>query len=647
MRLKLLFFLALIIFCIEGNAQTTAEEFIAKLKTAENDSARGEICRKISLKYYAADNAKAQEYAKKSNSYFIKANNKNGQGLALQLLGFVYENMGKNQEGFETEKKSIALLEEIGNYKAAVVSYSAAAYCLEKEGRVNEALELIIKSLEIIDEHEISDLQKAKNLVDLGRIYRQSNQPQKAIDTYNEALGISLKEEDHSTAGILLMNIGNVYAQLGDYKKALAHHSKSLKETRMCDCKTRLSTVWNNIGFANYHLNNAKGVQQAADSAEKAYANSESLNVAADIETLKGMAMQLNNKHQEAIIHLEKALSLAQTNGYREKTIIVSTVLGKSYAATGNNKKLENLLSNSLAAKDSSYNVDMAKAIAEMEIRYETEKKERKLAEVAEQNKLKEQYIGEIKQRNNWLVAFVVISLLLAATSFWLLQRSRKATKQLTQKNIELATLLEQKKILLKEIHHRVKNNLQTVSSLLNLQTRASESQVVKKAMIEGQSRLKSISLLHQKLYQHDELTKIGMDDYVNDLAQYIIKNFNNNNKHIALKTSANQVSLDLDTAIPLGLILNELITNTIKHSFKDIDDGEIEISINKLDNKNNFELKVSNNGEGLPNDIDIDSLPSMGLKLVKSLSRQIHGSFDAFVDSKAHFVVRFTETLH
>ena len=646
MRLKIFFILSLIALFQLGKAQSTIEGLTDTLKIAKTDSARGEICRKLSLKFYAKNNNKAKEYAEKSNAFFIKANNKNGQGLALQMLGFILEMMGNNIEGLEVQKKSIRLLEESGNYKASVISYSGAAYCLEKEGRIDEALKLVIRSLEVIDEHKLPDAQKAKNLVDLGRVYRENNQLQKSIDTYNEALKISIKEEDHGTAGILYMNIGNVYTQKEEFEKALEYFKNSLKETKLCQCKNRISTVWSNIGFTYYYLKNAENAIEAAKNAEKALPDNTGLGAEADVELLKGMAYQLKDEHEEAIKHLEKALSLIQENNFKEKLVKVSSVLGQSYAATGNSKRLEELLITAIATKDSSYNQDMAKSIAEMEIRYESELKEQKLAEADAQNVLKEKYISEVKLRNNWLIALLILGLSLAASSFWLLQRSRKSAKELTEKNTELATLLEQKKILLKEIHHRVKNNLQTVSSLLNLQTRSSDSPIVKKAMIEGQTRLKSISLLHQKLYQHDELTKIEMDDYIFDLAQYIIKNFNLLNKHISLKTSANNISLDLDTAIPLGLILNELITNTIKHSFKDIEEGEIEVSIKRLDKDKHFELKVSNNGVGLPNDIDIETLPSMGLKLVKSLSRQIHGSFNAFVDDKANFVVQFTETI-
>lgn len=646
MRLKTILLL-FILLSGAANAQNKVEELLASLKTAKTDSARGALCHKLSIKYYAKDNLKSKEYAEKSNAYFIKADNKSGQGLALQMKGFILMGMGENIEGLEAQKESIRLLEESGNYKASVISYSGASYCLEKEGRIDEALKFVIRSLEVIEEHNLPDAQKAKNLTDLGRVYRESNQLQKSIEVYNEALEISQREEDHSTAGVLLMNIGNVYLQKEEYEKALTYYKKSLKETEYCNCAGRRSQVWSNIGFGQYYLKNADGVMAAADSAQRNLLDNTDLDAETDIELLKGMAHQLKKEHTPAIKYLEKAFALAQKNNFKEKMVRISSTLGKSYAATGNSEKLEELLLLSLAAKDSSYNQEMVKSIAEMEIRYETELKEQKLQEAAAQNQLKEKYIADVTVRNRWLIVLVVFGLLLAITSFWLMQKSRKTAKELGVKNSELATLLEQKKLLLKEIHHRVKNNLQTVSSLLNLQTRASESDVVKKAMVEGQTRLKSISLLHQKLYQHEELTKIEMDDYISDLAEYIIKNFNTLNKQISLKTNANNIALDLDTAIPLGLILNELITNSIKYSFRDTETGEIEVNIEQQEGKNKYQLTVSDNGAGLPQNLEIETLPSMGLKLVKSLSRQIHGSFETMVDAtKAHFVVKFTETI-
>ena len=646
MRIKLLL-IAVLFLGISASAQKTTEELLAALEIAETDSAKGKICWKIGLSYYAKDNIKAKEYTEKAIRHYENINIPKGHGLSLQLLGYVYEQLGENLKAVEKIKKSITLFEKAGYYKGVVVNYSIMSYCLEKEGKLDEALQATLTGLEIIDKQNLPESQKAKNLVDLARIYRANNQLQKSIDTYDKALSISAAKKDYETSLIILMNMGNVYLDKEEYKKAVPYYTKALQEAEKCDCKTRKTLLWNNIGFANYHLNNAKAVKQAVANAEAELLDKSNLGLVTDIETLKGMASQLNSNYADAIKHLEKALKLAQANGFKEKVVQISSTLSKSYVAVGKKGELDELLASTISTKDSLYNKDMATAMAEMEIRYETKLKDQKLDEANTQNALKEKYINDIEVRNQWLVILLIIGVFLGGTSFWQLTRSRKRGKELSDKNNELATLLEQKKLLLKEIHHRVKNNLQTVSSLLNLQTRASDNQVVRKAMVEGQTRLKSISLLHQKLYQHDELTKIEMDDYINDLAQYIIKNFNNLNKKIDLKTNAESIVLDLDTAIPLGLILNELITNSIKYSFAEVDEGEIEVTIKRLNNQNDYQLKVSDNGAGLPQSLEIEKLPSMGLKLVKSLSRQIHGSFETMVDAKAHFIVKFTETIN
>lgn len=647
MRLKILL-ISLLFISVSASAQKkTVEDYLIALETAETDSAKGKLCWRIGLKYYAKDNIKAKEYTEKAIGYYEKINIPKGHGLSLQLLGYVYEQLGENLKAVEALKKSLKFFEKVGYYKGIVVNYSIMSYCLEKEGKLDEALQSALTGLEIIDKQNLPESQKAKNLVDLARIYRANNQLQKSIDTYDKALSIATAKKDYETSLIILMNMGNVYLDKEEYKKSLPYYTKALQAAEKCDCKRRKTLLWNNIGFANYHLNNAKAVKQAATNAEAELIDKSNLGLVTDIETLKGASYQLSNNHEKAIQHLEKAVELAKANNFKEKLVMVSGILSTSYVAVGKKNELDELLVETISTKDSLYNKDMAASMAEMEVRYETKLKDQKLDEANAQNALKEKYINDIEVRNGWLIVLFVIGVLLAGTSFWLLIRSRKTGNELATKNTELAKLLEQKKLLLKEIHHRVKNNLQTVSSLLNLQTRASDSQVVKKAMAEGQTRLKSISLLHQKLYQHDELTKIEMDDYVSDLAKYIIKNFNNLNKQITLKTNAQGITLDLDTAIPLGLILNELITNSIKYSFAEVDKGEIEVVIKKLDKENDYELKVSDNGAGLPQSLDIETLPSMGLKLVKSLSRQIHGSFETMVDANAHFIVKFKETIN
>ncbi|MBI1307705.1 MAG: tetratricopeptide repeat protein [Bacteroidetes bacterium] len=617
-----------------------------QLSKATGDSMRSVLNRKISLKYYSLDNQISAQYAENARATGKKAGNKNLEGLALQMMGFTYEPLGRIDEALEVQKLAIELLKDAENYKGVVVCCSGAAYCLEKKGKLDEALEIVLYSLKVIDEQNLGDEQRAKNLVDLARIYRENNQLNKSISVYEEALKISLDKGDHSTSGVIYMNMGNVYSQDGDYKKALSSLSKSLEQTELCNCKGRMTAVWSNIGYAQYNLGDGDAVLAAAHNADSLWLDRSNKEVDMDLNCLLGMGNQLKGDNAKAMLYLEKAMDLARETNFREKMIRISTVLAKCYAALGEKNKLEELLTSVIRIKDSTYNEGMAASIADMQIKYETQKKENDLDRLETASRLNEAKLSAARWRNIFLILMVCTALVIAAMSFRLLQRSRKDRELLSRQNKELAELLDQKKLLLKEIHHRIKNNLQTISSLLNLQTRASEDEIVKKAMLDGQGRLKSISLLHQKLYLNDTVSTIAMQEYIEDLCDYIVKNFNEGNKKVHLNIDAKDISLDMDTAIPLGLILNELVTNTMKHAFNNLSDGEINITLNHDNEQHGYVLELQNNGTGLPDNLEIESLPSMGLRLVKNLSRQLRGNLKILSSPKQSFVVQFRETI-
>lgn len=299
-----------------------------------------------------------------------------------------------------------------------------------------------------------------------------------------------------------------------------------------------------------------------------------------------------------------------------------------------------------MALKDSTFSSAMAASIAETQIKYETEKKQLALDQATLENQLKESFINKIETRNTILAVLLILSFLLATGTFYLYKKNKKSRAHVLKQNTELQLLIDQKSLLLKEIHHRVKNNLQTVSSLLSLQTRATNDETVKKAIGVGQSRLKSISLLHQKLYQRDELQKIEMEGYIDDLSTYILKSANYHDKNIQLKIKTTDIALDLDTAIPIGLIINELITNAIKHSFDEVEHCFIHIEMERNPEKGTYKLEIITNGKSIPKNLDIDKLQSTGLRLVKNLSRQLQGKFTSYEYDTAHFIVHFKEDI-
>jgi len=181
-----------------------------------------------------------------------------------------------------------------------------------------------------------------------------------------------------------------------------------------------------------------------------------------------------------------------------------------------------------------------------------------------------------------------------------------------------------EKEILLKEIHHRVKNNLQIVYSMLNMQSRQVDDKSARKVLSEGKSRVMAMALIHKVLYESENLNEVNIKEYVNSLIENISSVYANDNKVIEVCIEAKDILLNLDLAIPLGLILNELLTNSYKHAFVNMDSGSINISIEKKNELYYFRYK--DNGVGLKNE-DINGHKTLGMRLVSRLSNQINAN--------------------
>jgi two-component sensor histidine kinase/CheY-like chemotaxis protein len=181
-----------------------------------------------------------------------------------------------------------------------------------------------------------------------------------------------------------------------------------------------------------------------------------------------------------------------------------------------------------------------------------------------------------------------------------------------------------QKEALVREISFRVKSNLRTVNSLLDLQSQYIRDEKILKALSESQNRIKAMAFVHEILYQSPEISKIDLEQYVKKLGKYLFEFYGNAGKEISLKTDIHDVFLDIDTAIPLGLIINELMSNSLKHAFPDLSTGEIFISVKK--EGHTIPVIFSDNGAGIPRDLNWRDTRSLGLRMVFSLVEQMNG---------------------
>jgi two-component sensor histidine kinase len=204
-------------------------------------------------------------------------------------------------------------------------------------------------------------------------------------------------------------------------------------------------------------------------------------------------------------------------------------------------------------------------------------------------------------------------------------RRVKERTSDLQIANSQLADSLHEKEILLKEIHHRVKNNLQIISSLLNLQTQVVDDPGARSALRDSQMRVRSMALIHEKLYQSENLSLIDLGSYIRSLSNNLLQSYRKETGSIDLLIHAEEIVTGIDNVVPIGLILNELISNSLKHAFPDEQDGEIEIVLQRAPGENVL-LRYSDTGIGLPEDFDIQSSQSLGMRLVFSLARQLNG---------------------
>jgi two-component sensor histidine kinase len=228
--------------------------------------------------------------------------------------------------------------------------------------------------------------------------------------------------------------------------------------------------------------------------------------------------------------------------------------------------------------------------------------------------------------RQHLLESFIDISELKRAEEE-LLALNRDLEGKVLERTERLNNSLKDKELLLREIHHRVKNNLQIIISLLNLQSRYITDEKTLAAIRESQNRVKAMALVHEKLYQSADIARINLDDYVQFLGNSLFQFYGMRGKGIVFTTTIPEISLDINTAIPIGLIINELVSNSLKYAFPNGKRGEISIGIKREDHR--VTILFKDTGTGIPADFDWRNAKSLGLRLVVSLVEQLFGTIE------------------
>ncbi len=328
------------------------------------------------------------------------------------------------------------------------------------------------------------------------------------------------------------------------------------------------------------------------------------------------------NQPKDALRHTMEARRLARKGNANYEYSVTLQYEADAYDKMGlHDKAFAALKRYSSFYQDTLLNAERTQQIETLKTQYETAQKEAKIA--VQQQELAQQ------RTILWAVASVLGIAILGGALLY------RLTRQLRQRNAE-------KEFLIKEIHHRVKNNLQVLSSLLHLQSRQITDETALDAVREGQNRVDAMGLIHQKLYMGDNLAAVEMQDYLKNLGDTLLDSFGLDDGRVKIDCQVEPMHLDVDTAIPLGLIVNELVTNSLKYAFPNERAGTVEIALWK-DGAGKLCLKVADDGAGKNAVLDAKNSTAFGTQLVQMLSKKLKGQLEVTAGEQGYAtVIRF-----
>lgn len=369
----------------------------------------------------------------------------------------------------------------------------------------------------------------------------------------------------------------------------------------------------------------------------------EYLDLAKEVSLKKGIDLSKNYDYQSNLSHyylksgrIQEAekIALSLMNGFDgkliENKIQEYLLLHLIYEAKNKHKKSLSYFRRYTQLKDSVYSVKKTNSLAYYQTIYETEKKEKDLA--IQQSKIETQ-----QTQQTYLIIGIGGLALVLLGAFSFIRKIISQKNQIEKEEQKVAESLVEKELLLKEIHHRVKNNLQIVYGLIHKQSRSSDDEKFKSLMEDSQNRIKSMAMIHQKLYQNNSFKEVDMKSYITELIEDIDATFKNKNQKIHAKIKMAVTKFHMDIAIPLGLILNELLTNTYKHAFNNRE-GNVFVSIEKKEGLH--EIKVKDDGIGIPSDLEIENSGSLGMSLIVGLCKQMRATFNYENSNGSEFTI-------
>ncbi|MEO3404717.1 histidine kinase dimerization/phosphoacceptor domain -containing protein [Mucilaginibacter sp. CAU 1740] len=639
------------------------------------------------IRHEAGDKTKAQASVAAALAFAQKHNLLVEQGQCYEAEAQFYDNENDGiARKLQLQEKAIKLYREAGDKEKEATALKYTGDYLHLRGRASEALTALEQALAIYKQIGFRDLQGVYNL--MGNVYTQLGnyhlsikyellsaqtaealgdnslqlssiynhialtyyflkQDKEALFYWEKAKAIAQKYNDAGYMQTILSNMATSWVRLKQYQKALdllPVIEKKYPPTEM-QMKLRIPYIYFNTYMSMREYKKAEPYYEKLRVFQRTLPDDDANLVYLYSAIIRYMVVVKNMKEVYPFLRKQDDLQKSTGNNlFRSENqlqwFLADSAAGDLKSAIGHYKLYKSL-------SDSVFNADKANQINSLQIQFETDQKDKNIKLLTKTNNLQAETIRKDNTIKQVIAGAVVLLLLLLALSYnrYRLKQKSNALLQAKQDEINrqydiLKKVLSEKEWLLREIHHRVKNNLQIVISLLNTQSAYINNQDAMEAIQNSQHRMYAMSLIHQKLYQSDSLATIDMKWYIHELVSYMRECFDID-KNVRFLIEADEVNLDVAQAVPLGLILNEAVTNSIKYAFPNNRLGMVSIMLQR-DDERNCTLMIADNGIGLPEDFDEDSLNSLGMSLMKGLSEQLGGTFTLQSDKGLHIQIAF-----
>jgi len=561
---------------------------------------------------------------------FRQSSNRMEEANSFKNLGEYYMLKARPAYAIKLMDTALSIYKAI-NFKELQGVYNNMAITYNELGNFSEALKYGLMAEKTADIVQDTSLQKSSIYNHIALTYYYLRDDKKALQYWRAARNLAEHYHDANYIQTVVANIASVLIRMKQFKEGISELTSLAKkypptETQM---KLRLpyllfNTYYDIQEYAKaepYFKTLMKFHQELPD---------EDIN-----QTYLYRSIIRKYTHDKKFSLAEKYLQAHEKQAKAQSNLLalwqlhrmwftVDSGLNKPWAAIEHYKTFKRL-------SDSISNQDKVKQISRLEVQYQTEQKDKDIALLSQRNQ-----IQQIRIRQDGTIrAFFIVGLSLVALFAALMYNRYRLKKRsnlvLEEKQAEinaqnelLKKILSEKEWLLREIHHRVKNNLQIVISLLNTQSAYLDNEDALVAIRNSQNRMHAMSLIHQKLYRSDNLAEIDMKWYIKELVDYMRECFDTDRKiHFALDVES--IKLDVAQAVPLGLILNEAISNAIKYAFPENRKGKVSISFRFMQNEI-CELRIVDDGVGLPEGFEIENSESLGMSLMTGLTEQLNG---------------------